>query len=179
MKRVFDISVAGRSAIAAAAVVLALALSVSGASGQCPVSMNVSYTPVSELSLADVDFRHFQSRSLLFSMQIGNSQPLLAASVNLVLDVHIALADGSYNGDAVHFESKIFAVPPGGRTITNLDLGAAGLIGDSVFVFQQEAKNKVQDVALGTGKFPAGVYTFQLRLQPLGCAPVTAQPIVF
>jgi len=150
------------------------------ARAQCPLAMTTSYSPVERLSVAEIDFQHFESRTLLFTLNITNSQPVNAyASLSIIL--HIKLASGIPVPDpSLTFITKPFVIPPGGRVLTNLDIGrGAQDVRDSLFDFPQEVKEQVQDVALGTGKFPAGTYTFNLELHELGCAPVTTTPIVF
>jgi hypothetical protein len=147
---------------------------------QCPLSMTTSYAPVERLSVAEIDFQHFESRTLLFTLNITNTQ-LVDVYASLSIILHIKLASGTPVPDpSLTFITKPFVIPPGGRVLTNLDIGrGAQDIRDSLFEFPQEVKEKVQDVALGTGKFPAGIYTFNLELHALGCAPVTTTPIVF
>jgi len=150
------------------------------ASAQCPLSMNVSYVPVHELSIAQIDFDHFESRALLFTLNIGNTSPSTAYGV-LHIRVHIKLADGTPLSDpALDFTSRQFAIPSGGMTITNLQIGhGAGLVRDSSFDLPSDVKDKVEDVALGTGKFPAGTYAFGLELDGSSCGPIFSTPIVF
>ncbi len=149
-----------------------------GARAQCPITLGVSYTPAQQLSVADIDFAHFESRSLLFTMNISNTGGTTAYA-NLDIDLQATLASSGPIHDHLMFVSKTFGIPAGGSVITNLNLGRGGGIKDSMFIFPQEMKDKVQDVALGTGKFPAGTYTFTLKLNPQGCGIVTTEPIVF
>lgn len=148
------------------------------AQSSCPLSMTVTYVPVQQLSLTDVDFEHFRSNALLFTAAIVNSQATVD-STRLHITLRIQLADGTTIDPGVDYTSKPFPVPPGGRTITNLNLGGNGNeIATESFTFSQDARNRVEDVALATGRFPAGVYTFNFILLPLGCSPVSGGQVV-
>jgi hypothetical protein len=134
----------------------------------CALGLNVTYAPVQQLSLADIDFEHFESRNLLFTVVITNPGADATARLHGVL--HVRLADGSYNGDALTFVTAQFPVPPGGRQLTNMDLGYKSDIHIDELDFADEAKDNVQDVALSTGKFPAGVYTLVITLSQTNCS---------
>ena len=148
------------SLVVAAVVISSLAL------GQSRLRMTVSYTPVQTLSPADIDFEHFESRALLFTISITNTDNV---SVNAKLQgtIDINLADRSFTGTAGSFSTNQFSVPPGGRSMTNMDIGRSGSIGTESFELNEEAKNRVQDVALATGQFPAGEYILRLDLLDL------------
>jgi hypothetical protein len=134
----------------------------------CQLGLNVTYTPVQQLSLSDIDFEHFESRNLLFTVVITN--PNVAATARLRGTLHVALSDGSYRGDALNFVTAEFPVPSGGRQITNMDLGYKAEIRIDDLQFESAAKENVQDVALSTGKFPAGVYTLNIVLAQTNCS---------
>src|SRR5262245_24021089 len=76
----------------------------------CGLSMHITSTPVEHLGLADVDVDHFESRALLFTVQISNS-----AAVERQAQLHVALmitlADGSSYPTAVEFTTEPFPVP--------------------------------------------------------------------
>jgi hypothetical protein len=153
-------------------VVILLVVS-TGARGQCPVTMNVSHTAAQQLTLADVDFEHFQGTNLLFTISLRNDNPALDAVVTLHLTIDINLADNSGSfANAVELTTKPFTVPHSGtRTITNLNLGTGGDIKSETFEFDDAAKSKLQDGALATGQLPAGTYTIHVGLTNLGCTP--------
>jgi hypothetical protein len=143
------------------------------ARAQCPVTMEVSHTAAQQLTLADVDFAHFQGTNLLFTINLRNDNILLDAVVTLHLSIDINLADNSGNfNNAVELTTQPFRVRHGSsKTITNLSLGAGGGGADSIrietFQFDDLAKSKLQDGALATGQFPAGTYRINVGL--LGC----------
>jgi hypothetical protein len=155
--------------VALAALVAGTFVSAPLASAQpCALGLNVTYAPVQQLSLADIDFEHFESRNLLFTVVITN--PGADATARLRGVLHVQLADGSYSGDALTFVTAQFPVPPGGRQLTNMDLGYKSDIRTEELDFADEAKDNVQDVALSTGKFPAGVYTLSITLAQTNCS---------
>ncbi len=129
----------------------------------CP-TLSVSHTTVHQLSISDVDFEHFQSQSLLFTVAMGNtSESPISVQLHITLDVD--LADGSRYPTAVDYLSQPFSVAPGGRTLTNLDLGSSAKdIKTESFNYTSEAKDKINDVLYGTGQFPAGRYIFNVSL---------------
>jgi len=139
-------------------------------SSQCLLTLDVSHTPVQQLSISDIDFEHFQSRTLLFTMEIRNPTPLpVDAVVEITMDV--SLADGSVFTPALTYKSQPFPVKAGGQTFTNLDMGSGStVIKTASFDYDDQAKKKFDDVALGTGRFPSGKYAFLVKV---GCAGVT------
>ena len=146
----------------------------------CPPTIVLSHISTQQLSLADVDFQHFRSATVLFTLQIANNLNV-SVDATLGLEVDIRLADGSRNfPQAVSYTSGLFPVPPGGRMITNLDIGTGGSIPTATFVFDEEAKNYLKDAALGTGTFPAGTYTFHFTVaEPSVCSGDTSVDVRF
>jgi len=131
--------------------------------------MQLSYTPVERLGLADVDVEHFESRALLFTVHISNSQGIdLSAQLHVTLMV--TLADGSSFPDALDFTTESFTVPPGGKTVTNLNIGKTKEIKTQSFTYDENAKARIQNIALATGTFPAGRYVFHISLSQLNPA---------
>lgn len=138
------------------------------APAQCQPSMTVSHTNVDELSPAEIDFEHFESRASLFTITIANT-----CSLHVVLrgSIEIFLADGTLSGNAGMFTTRPFPVDPPGKTISNMDLGRNGAV-STVFSFDDNAKQRLQDVSLSTGKFPAGQYTIHLQLLDASLDPI-------
>ncbi len=131
---------------------------------QCRV--DVSHTPVQELSLSDVDFEHFQSTTLLFTLFIPGQAEPYNATLGIVLN--IKFADGSSAQNAVRYQSDSFSIPTTGRTVTNLDIGRDGSIRGNAEV-DESVRQRLQDASFGTGSFPAGVYTFSFTVKPTIC----------
>lgn len=130
----------------------------------CGLSMEVISVPVQQLGLADVDVQDFESRALLFTVRITNARNV-DVSASLHVTLAITLADGSSFPNAVEFTTEQFTVPPEGKTLTNLDIGKTKEIKTTSFQYDNAAKNRLQDIAQGTGMFPAGRYLFSVSLQ--------------
>lgn len=157
----------GRILVVMAGIVVAWCLSFSVLSAReadCRLSMAVSYTPVQHLGLADVDVEHFESSTLLFAIQIANTdkKPLDA---RLHVTLFVTLSDGASYSPAVEFFTEPFKVSEAGKTITNLDIGKTREIKTESFEYDHAAKDRLQDIALGTGSFPAGRYVFHISLE--------------
>lgn len=142
---------------------------------ECPLSFTVSYAPVQQLSIADVDFEHFESRILLFTLRFQNASDSSIAA-QLVIEMNVRLASGAVYNQALYFKSKQFDVPHGVMIVTNIDFGRTGRIQSEEFRLSDEAKTNIQDVALASGKFPAGIYSYRFSLITSGCEPVAADP---
>jgi hypothetical protein len=125
----------------------------------CPLTMRVTYSPVQQLTISDIDFEHFQSHRLLFTFDIQNRADSVVHA-HLGIRMKVKLFNGTVNDpNAILLITKPFPIPPGGRTITNLNIGRGGsdIVTDQ-FSMSDQVKQKVEDVALATGKFPAGNY---------------------
>ncbi len=164
------------SLLAAVFIVLTMIRTSPALAQGCQLGLNVTYTPVQQLSIADIDFEHFQSRSLLFTVSITNNG-LIPATARLRGTMRVRLSNGQYNGTALTFLSESFSVPLEGRVVTNLQLGNNSDIKMDEFDFDDAAKTNVQDVALSTGKFPAGLYTLKILLEEVACPVVEDKDI--
>jgi hypothetical protein len=100
-------------------------------------------------------------------VSIQNNQPV-AVTTTLRIRLNIQLADGTNLNDALNFVTVPFQVLPSGKTITNLNIGHEIMTATPVEL-SPEAKDRVEDVALATGKFPAGSYLLSFTLEPLVC----------
>lgn len=141
-----------------------LSFAVNSFAQKCSLTMTVSSTPVNQLSPADIDFERFESRNLLFILNIMNSS---GQEVRAKIDgtLWVNLADGTFKDNAVTFNTELFPIQANGtRMITNLNIGKKADIKLEKHEYSEDAKNKFQDIALSTGKFPAGTYIFILKL---------------
>ena len=103
----------------------------------CPLKMMISYEPVQQLTLADIDFEHFQSRNLLFSISISSTTEI-PVDAKIEGNLNMDLADGTRFDNAVTFRTTTFQVPPSGKIITNQNIGRGSDIGIEQFHFEHE-----------------------------------------
>jgi hypothetical protein len=155
------------------AAILAFApAAVTPVAAQCPLTLTASQVPVEQLTLADFDINHFESRGLIFSVNVSNPGPA-PADVQLDIVLKIQLATGEDFLPAAVMRTNAFTVPVNGRTITNLNLGQSKEVGFETFEVIPEAREAIEDRTLSTGIFPAGLYTFDFNLVSCpGSAPV-------
>lgn len=141
----------------------------------CPLSLSVSYAPIQQLSLSDIDFEHFESRILIFTLQIKDTFNI-PVSTQLIIEMDAQLLNGNEYKNALYYKSKSFNVFPGMTIITNLDFGKTGKIQSEKYELSNEAKTNIQDVALATGKFPAGYYKYRFKLINSECGELIGEP---
>ena len=126
-----------------------------------PVNLTIAHADIDQLSIGDIDFQTFGSQHWFFTITVNGA----TRNVRMKAQLHIDLADGSYSGDAFDGNglcSRPFSIP---RTITNLDIGKNSDIKlEPGFKFNDVASEKIKNVALSTGKLPAGTYTFTIDL---------------
>ena len=146
-------------AIGASIVALLL---VGGPARMTAQSLLLSYTPVTELTIGDLDFKIGGSHSLFFTLTVQSPQP---RRVQLHGDLGIVLASGEAFSNAATLTTKPFDVP---RMLSNLDIGPGRGIQTQKFEFSKEAKDHVEDPALSTGKLPAGLYTLTISISDSG-----------
>jgi hypothetical protein len=150
----------------------------SHATGQCP-QITVSSTAAQYFMIGDIDFQHFPTNTLLFTVTMF-SQDSVQATLAISVDIKFMDGSGSFP-NAVTYTSLPFWIPKGGRTVTNLNLGYnATDIKTDQFNFEDNVKQKIKDVYLGSGFFPAGIYTFHIKVTPLlGSCPSDDKIVVF
>ncbi|TAK51298.1 MAG: hypothetical protein EPO24_16065 [Bacteroidetes bacterium] len=124
-----------------------------------PICVTETHASLDQLTIGDIDFENFGSSHWFFTLNINSFvEPL---SVRLVVSVDITLASESFP-NAVNFRTLPFNTP---QTISNLDIGKNGSIKTESFEFSEEAKNRIKDIALATGRLPSGTYTFNIRVE--------------
>jgi len=127
------------------------------------LSLSVSYAPVEQLSVADVDFERFESKILLFTLSIKNSGTV-PDTAKLQITVNIKLVSGQQYVPALIFVGKdAIAFQPGVKMLTNLNQ-EFGKFNSEETPVKNEVRTNVLDVALATGKFPAGKYSYRFAL---------------
>ncbi|MBI5215580.1 MAG: hypothetical protein HY960_07480 [Ignavibacteriae bacterium] len=131
--------------------------------------LNETHADINQLTIGDIDFENFGSQNWFFTLDMSCENCLPLTTVRLFVNVDIALADAQYI-DAVRFNTESFQLP---KSISNTDIGRDGSVAiqTGTFVFSQEAKDKIQNLALATGKLPDGTYTFHLRIEDVN--PIT------
>ncbi|MBI5475887.1 MAG: hypothetical protein HY964_04045 [Ignavibacteriales bacterium] len=156
--------------------ILILSFNAKSQSQPCPLSLSVSYADIQQLTISDVDFEHFESRTLLFTLRIKNdsTSPVTA---KLTLTVNIKLASGKIFDPAYKFSHDNLIVNPGTLTLTNMDLNRAEYrLNSEELGNKDEVKTNVQDVAMATGKFPTGRYSFFFTLENTRCGEISSPP---
>ncbi|MBA4311954.1 MAG: hypothetical protein C0417_04930 [Chlorobiaceae bacterium] len=149
------------------------------AQSNCPVSLTVSYADIQQLSISDVDFEHFESRTLLFTLRIKNDTNV-DVNARLKLIVNIKLASGKRYEPAYIFTNGNILIRPGTLTLTNMDFNDPRYrLNSEDTPEKDEVKRNVQDVALATGKFPTGKYSFYFTIENTICGVITSgDPVV-
>jgi len=143
----------------------------------CSLGLEAVAVPVEQLTLSDFDLNNFEARGLLFTVNIINppDSPAVDVQMNVVLNIQLATGESFFQ--ATIMKTDAFTVPGGGRTVTNLDLGKSSGIGFEVFDINDEARAAIEDRALSTGLFPAGMYTLTFTLE--NCASAGSDDVVW
>ncbi|MBI5021500.1 MAG: hypothetical protein HZB59_08700 [Ignavibacteriales bacterium] len=149
------------------------------AQSDCPISeFSVSYADIQQLTISDVDFEHFESRTLLFTLRIKN-ESTFPVTAKLTLTVNIKLASGKRYEPAYIFSHDNLIINPGTLMLTNMDLNRAEYrLNSEETPNKDDVRVNIQDVAMATGKFPAGKYSFNFTLTNTRCGVVSSKPPV-
>ena len=130
------------------------------------VNVNVMVPQYNQIFVADLDIEHVKSSGLLFTATLRSTAntPL---SVRLRLTVNLSLAGQDPFPNFVNATSNPFTLDPNTtKTITNIDLSSDNstvTLDQSNYHYDQTEFDKIKNVALATGKAPAGVYQFVLE----------------
>ena len=164
-----------RFIVAAAALFLAGATPAAAQPAPCPLRLTAIQVPVEQLTIADFDVNHFESRGLLFTVNISNPGPSpVDVQMNVIL--MIQLATGEDFQPAAIMKTEPFSVPAPGMTVTNLDLGQSKEIRFESFEIIDAAQDAIEEQTLSSGLLPAGVYTFRFSLE--NCAEAAPVDVV-
>ncbi len=128
------------------------------------IQVNALTAPVSTLGVGDVDFVNSPTPKWLFTIDINTGGRSIVAAMTITLRAQ--LASGEDYNPAITLTTKSFPVQ-GTRTITNLDIGKGKPIPDSTYEKDAAAKKKFESIALPSGIMPAGVYTFNVRVDEI------------
>jgi hypothetical protein len=129
--------------------------------------------PINTLTLSDIDFLKATAPKLVFSVGMRTSDgSTVQASMSITLNIF--LASGESFPRALYAETK----PPhftiaGARTVTNIDL-ATSIPANSEF--DEQAKNRLKEIALPSGMVPPGRYEFIIDVQSIEAAVTLLDP---
>lgn len=137
-------------------IVLLFLLIFSFATASSQVHITASHADIGQLTIGDIDFENFGSQHWFFTLNVSANPP---QRVKLFLNVDVSMPPDNFP-DAIRLVTESFDAP---LSISNLDLGKNGIIKTDEFRFTDDAKDKIKDIALATGKVPAGTYTFRLK----------------
>lgn len=128
------------------------------------VDLTLSVPQANQIYVADLDIQHIQSASVLFSATLRSltSQPV---DVKLKMTVDVLLANGESYPDIADATTKPFPLNAGQvMVITNVDFsGGNPAIQIESSHYNSGQVNQLKNVALATGKAPAGIYTFKVE----------------
>lgn len=135
----------------------------SGLAQQWNPIINITNANIQQLSPTQLDFQNFQSSIWLFTIDIIDPAPIDTGRL-VKLDsctILISLRNGDVVNmvDGAGFNSDPFLII-GNKKITNLDFGREIQIRN--FKLSEEARKKIVEPALASGKFPSGNYTFKI-----------------
>ncbi len=155
---------------------IALSASVNAQTSTNLVSIVLTVPQTNQIYVADLDIQHIQSSGVLFSATL---QSLASAriKVKLRMTVNVTLADGTSYPDIADATTNPFTLAPGQvRVITNVDLsGSNPSISVESSHYNSNQLDQLKNVALATGKAPAGVYQFVLQCLDQDNMPVSEQ----
>lgn len=144
-----------------------------------PLRIDVAHVPLTQISFADIDFKFSKSTNLIFLINIDNRQSDSTYSVKLKGQINAKFLDSREIPDAVVFLSSPFDIPPGVKTITNIDISQGGAIKTEEFEINPEFEKRTRD-ALSANQLPPGKYTIALSLVAAQNSniPLSAQDVV-
>jgi hypothetical protein len=119
------------------------------------IEVTTQAAPVDILTINDVDFLNSTTPKWLFTIDMRLNPPGGSANATMTLEGNIVLSNGESFPQALSYRSQQFAVSPN-RSLTNLDLPSL----KQDYHFSEVAKKRLQEIALPSGKLPAGTYTF-------------------
>jgi hypothetical protein len=117
--------------------------------------------PVDLLTINDVDFLNSTTPKWLFTIDIKLPPPGGVVNVSMTIEGSILLSTGESFPQALSYTTKWFAINSA-RTLTNLDLRDPYL--KQEYHFLDQAKKRLEEIALPSGKLPAGTYTFKVTV---------------
>ena len=156
-----------RTGMAAAAFCAIFFFPPSTARSQGGINVSTVASPVNILSISDVDFLNATTPKLLFTITITNTTGHIVPAVMTVrANVYLAGSQTTYDGVIV-LTTRAFALGPS-LIVTNLDIGGAHLLKDSLYEKNSAAISDIQRTALPGRALPAGTYTFSVTVTEVG-----------
>ena len=135
----------------------------STARAQNLVNLSITVPQYNQLYVADLDIKNVKSSGILFTATL-QSMATTPIQVKLNLAVIITLVGESPFQIAQATSTPLTLDPGQMKVITNLDLsGDNPPIHLESYSYDQQEFDKIKNVALATGKAPAGVYKFVLK----------------
>jgi hypothetical protein len=124
---------------------------------QPTLTVTTTVIPISSLSISDIDFVNSTSPRWLFTVLLRTGEPL-PIDVRIQLRLTARLANGENLGEIASLRTAWLPVT-GLRSITNVDLRNPDLRETDV-VWDEVKRDRLRDLALPSGRLPAGVYGF-------------------
>ena len=142
---------------------LIVLLTAGNSKAQGPVNIQINVPQYNQIYVADLDIEHVKTSGVLFSATL-HSTAQTQIQVKLFMSINITLV-----GEAPFQIAQATTVPitlqPGQvRVITNVDLS-----GDNPAIplenhdFDETEFDRIKNIALATGKAPAGIYEFDVK----------------
>jgi len=119
-------------------------------------------SPVTNLTINDIDFLNSTTPKWLFTISM-RTQGIVQAEMEI--EVEIRLPGNETVLNAIYMKTEPFEINFS-KTITNLDLKKTVPV--ATYNFSQEARRLIEQTALPGGAIPAGLYTFLVRVTPVG-----------
>lgn len=153
--------------------VLALPFSAKAQATRNWVNLMLSVPQTNQIYVADLDIQHIKSAGVLFSATLQSLEST-QVQVKLRMVVNVTLADGTSYPDIADATTNPITLMPGQtRVITNVDLsGSDPTVSVESSHYNSDQVDQLKNVALATGKAPAGTYQFVLQ-----CLDVNNQPV--
>ncbi len=130
------------------------------------VNVSVALPQYNQIYVADLDIEHAKSAGLLFTATL-QSTANVPVSVRLRLTVNLYLAGQPPFAPFLTAQSNPFTMQPKEtKIITNVDLSSSNSsisLDRSTYNYNQDEFDQIKNVALATGKAPAGIYEFILE----------------
>ncbi|MCL5021468.1 MAG: hypothetical protein M1339_07420 [Bacteroidetes bacterium] len=157
------------------AVLCAVLLVVNIARAQDLVNVQLILPQYNQLYAAELDIQNVNSPGILFTVLLTPT-PAVTSSINvrLQVSVDVTLSGQSPMNIATATTTPIALTAGQTRTVTNVDIsGSNPAIPLENWSFNAANFNAIKNIALATGKMPAGVYTVNVSILVPNSSPVS------